>query len=229
MDKMRAVVRPPTARTRRKQQEIKQKMPIEVFYEIMSPLESTEVEGFQWLDEATKDALEPTSKTAALTTYKYILNKPALVDKVWDLRSIEERLAAIKRKKKPARWRRGRGASKLHLSMAAAERGDTTSLLSAVTGNVIIKLDVPNQERRMPELKINFNVSTLDTKGHVEWSTSYSAAVATALGKRMKNHLKEMQTDPEYPTHAGKVAEVLALPLTLPAPPAAPLALQLCV
>ena len=221
--KMRAVVRPPTSSTRRKQQVITKDIPMEAFCQLLEKLDSGEVEGLVWLN-GEKTELEATEVFPTYSVYKYKLDKPAIVDKVWDLRTIEERLAVISQKKVQKRWRRGRGSSKLHLSMKAAERGDCTNLLSAVTGNVFMLLKEPKLDRAMPTLTITFNISTLDTEGHIEWSTSYSDKTATALGKRMKNHLKEMEMDPDYPTCKSNVQAVLAAPLTLPSTLPAPAA-----
>ena len=154
---------------------------------------------------------------------KLVAKKPAQVDQLWDLRSSEEQLLSFSGKKARKKWRRGSGATKLHLSMAAARRGERKNLVSAVTGNVIFKLTIPKFERKMPELKIVFGVSTMDTKGNVEWCKGYAAPTATALTKRIKHHLSTMMNDIEYPTLAcimeAAVSRATNLPaLALPAP-----------
>ena len=196
---MAVMVRPPTALTRRKQLTLEIKVPQQIFFDLVQPLETSDVDGFEWLD-AQKSALKPTEVKKSFSLYKYTLSKPSLVDKVWQLQSQDEKRARPTKKGKTLPFRRGHGCAKLHLSQAAARRGARTSLMSQVTGNVVMQLKVPAKERVMPTLTMKFAVSTMDEQGNIEWASTYGAKTAAALRKQMQHHLSCMRKDPEYPT-----------------------------
>ena len=198
---MKTVVRPPTARTRRKQQTIELRMPEQIFIDLLKPIDECNIAGMEWSTEE-KLELKPTLDRKTFKEYKYIVKKPATLDELWRLEKNE--VAPLKRKKNKqgeiVAFRRGKGCARLHLSAAAAERGQLTDLLAQVTGNVIVKLKVPKLERVMPTFWLTFGVSTLNQSGDVIWANKYESKTAIVLKKRMRQHLKEMIEDPEYPT-----------------------------
>mmetsp|Transcript_36989 Transcript_36989/g.92032 ORF Transcript_36989/g.92032 Transcript_36989/m.92032 type:complete len:195 (+) Transcript_36989:506-1090(+) len=152
---MSKLVRPPTMNTRRKQMVLKVHTIEAVFLELMAPLQTGEVEGLKW--SADGKSLTPTSTTKALHKYSYLLKKPSLVDKMWKLQEGDLKKSP---REKAILLRRGHGAAKLHLSRAAAQRGERTDLISQVTGNVWVELKVPRNLSRMPLLTLKFAVST---------------------------------------------------------------------
>ena len=202
---MKTVVRPPTAKNRRKELKIEMNLPMECVYDLMKPLETDCVKGFKWMNE-TKTQLKPTSETKALRQYKYTIDKPALVDSLWRL---EERETPARRRDgtiKPTR--RGLGASRLSLSAAAADRGELSNLLAGVTGNVTIHVKEPTEERAMPNLKMLLKCSTMDKNGHIIWGQTFGSRTAAALRKQLRDHLSKMMASAEYPTLTNMTASL---------------------
>jgi hypothetical protein len=72
---MTTVIRPPTARTRRKELKIEVKIPEEIFLDLVRPLTTDCVAGFQWTDDK-KAALKPTKTAKTYTMYRYDVTKP---------------------------------------------------------------------------------------------------------------------------------------------------------
>jgi hypothetical protein len=197
---MKTVVRPPTKLTRRKQQTIEIKTIEEVFIDLMNPLEDGDASGFEWVD-TEKTALVPTKDAKTFWEYKYEIKKPSLVDKIWRLESQEPaRPAKYDKQGQLVPFRRGHGCARLHLSTAAAARGERTDLLAQLTGNVIIGLKVPKFERTWPTMTVKLAVSTLDMTGHIVWGNTYGVVTAAALRKQMRFHLQHMIDSQEYPT-----------------------------
>ncbi|KAL1515340.1 hypothetical protein AB1Y20_001971 [Prymnesium parvum] len=196
---MKTVVRPPTARTRRKQQTIKAKVPEETFFDLMKPLETGCTQGFEWID-AEKTRLMPTAEKPSYILFKYTFARPSVLDQIWRL---EEETATRKKDKDGCLipFRRGHGCARLHLSHAAADgRGERTDLIAQVTGNTTITFKVPKLKRAMPSLCIKVSVSSMDRAGHVVWANTYSTSTAAALRKQMRHHLTHMIESSEYPT-----------------------------
>lgn len=193
---LRTPVRPPTMKTRRKQAVVKMGCPKEVFFDLMKDIKEEDVEGIRW--RAGK--LLPTAEKNTYFLFKYKIGKPSVVDKFWSLERSDK-----KKGKKSGPFRRGHGCARLHLSRAAAGRGERTDLIAQVTGNVIIELKVPKEERAIPKLSVTFAVSSMDKNGHVNWPTKYSPQTAAALRKQMRHHVAAMMAHPEYPTldHMG--------------------------
>ena len=196
-NKITASVRPPTAHTRRREVELKARLPLGIFTDMIQALDTAEVTGLEWLD-AEKTMLKPTNKTASSDEYIYHLTKPKTVDKVIDLRLLRD--SVLERRPKAPKYHRGHGASQLFLSKAAAERGQRTRVLSAVTGTVVLQCVVPKDEVLMPTFKMLFGVSTMTQTGHVEWCKEFEAATRKALRGRMRHHLQAMIDSDEYPT-----------------------------
>lgn len=206
---MKTTVRPPTKKTRRKELLIDVRIPQQIFIDLMKPLDSNDVETFEWEDDETKTALKPTKDGKSFQEFNYTINKPMIVDKLWNL---EERDPARRRRQsgKLVSSRRGLGSARLHLSAAAEERGERTDLLAQVTGNVTVKFKVPKKERAMPTLRMQFKVSTLSHRGHIEWATNFAPRTAAALRKQMQEHLRAMVESEEYPTLSTNDGTLLA-------------------
>lgn len=199
---MTTVIRPPTARTRRKELKIEVKIPEEIFLDLVRPLTTDCVAGFQWTDDK-KAALKPTKTAKTYTMYRYDVTKPEVVDKIFRLHEREPNEPKKKKKGEDGQvlpHRRGHGCSKLHLSAAAEERGERTNLLAQVVGKVTLSLKVPKFEKAMPILRILLKVATMSEMGHIIWPTTFDAPTAAALRKQMRYHIKTMIDDPQYPT-----------------------------
>lgn len=85
---MKKLVRPATAKTRRRQVRIKMGMVMEAFVDLISPLVGEGVEGLEWEDENSK-VLKPTAVTQSLEKYHYLIRKPSLLDKFWRMEEHE--------------------------------------------------------------------------------------------------------------------------------------------
>ncbi|KAL1530411.1 hypothetical protein AB1Y20_001316 [Prymnesium parvum] len=127
---MRVCVRPPTARTRRAQRVIEVPMPYPCFVRLMSVFATGDLEGLEWIGP---QELKPTnSPRSTVKEYNYKLRQPAQLDRLWEMEAWDA-------PRHGKAWRRGRGAARLHLSMASEDRGTRSSLLSMVCGNVSIR------------------------------------------------------------------------------------------
>ena len=220
---MKTIVRPPTKLSRRKEMLIDLRIPEQIFIDLVKPLNTGDMMGFEWLDEA-KTSLKPTKETKAFEMYKYQISKPEVNAKFWRM---EEREPArrVRKEGKLVLSRRGLGTARLHLSDAAEARGDRSDLLAGVTGNCTISPKVPKRERAMPSLRILLKVSTLSKAGHIEWATSFSAKTAAALRKQMQTYLRSMIESEEYPTLTTSEDQGLLMEATDSVRPA-PLALM---
>lgn len=215
---MKVVVRPPTAKTRRKEVLIKQQVPIEVFYKLLSQFSTGEIEGLVW--EATtsgKEIVKPTKSTTRTHVYEYNFKKGVATDKLW-------RLEETDRPKKNTAFKRGAGSARLHLSDAAGERGVTTNLLAMVCGRVKIKLKQPKRMRFMPTLELTAFVLTMDQAAHIIWPVEFDdVQYRAALRKQAKALLGKMIADPLYPTSSQMQQSVTMAGTASTRPPPPPM------
>ena len=176
------------------------KLPERVWLDFLNPLETGEAHQLQWTSPA-KEALVPTKETKAYTRYLLVVRKPSSIDKLWQLEKYEMEPRPPRDKHGVLKqFRRGHGASRLHLSAAGEARGEKTDLLAAVTGNVVLDMKVPKAHRAWPTLRISVCASTMSSTGHVEWCNRYEKRTAAALCKQMRHHLAHMIADESYPT-----------------------------
>jgi hypothetical protein len=203
---------------------IEMKLPLEVFAELLRPLDSACVAMFEWLD-AEKKKLKPTKEAKTYDLYKYVINKPSLLDKIWCLEAHE--ITTTKKDGTVAGTRRGHGCARLHLSAAAELRGELTDLVAQVTGTTVIELKVPKEERAMPTFKLITKVSTLDKNGHILWGASFDDKTAASMLNQMRFHLKHMVDSPEYPTLSTMVPALTNLSQAVRADARAPAPRQL--
>lgn len=190
-EKMSKAVRPPTALTRRTQRTIEMRFPLECFVRLMAPFESGSVVGLEWLEQGL--SLNPTRVQPTFKEFDYKLSKPSQLDALWEMQDWDA-------PRGNATWRRGHGAAKLHLSGAAGERGQRSSLLAMVCGNVCIRLRVPVNNLAMPTLRMVFAVLSMDESSNIIWPTSYAVKTKAALRKMARSHLQAMLDDSSYPT-----------------------------
>ena len=183
------------------------------FCHVMEPFNSDQIVGLEWLD-AAKSKLKPTRVTDSFEEYRYIVDKPGQVNKLFELGSWDAEIPGTK-------WKRGSGAQRLHLSQAAGQRGQSLTLISSVTGKVTVQLRV--YPETMPKLMIFYHVSTMDERNHVTWAREYDAQTKAGLRKMLHAGLHKMVADTLYPT--GGTATALTATATesvfaslLPAP-----------
>ena len=192
-EKMGKAVRPPTANTRRIQRTIEMNFPEESFSLLMAPFESGSVNGLVRLETGEGQVLQPTRTTAAFKEFAYKLSKPSQLDTLWNMQEWDM-------PKGKTAWRRGHGAAKLHLSAAAGERGQRSSVLAMVCGNISIRLRAPAMKRAIPTLRMVFAVLSMDECANIIWPTTYELRTKAALRKMAKAHLQAMLEDDAYPT-----------------------------
>ena len=133
---MRTLVRPCTGLTRRKQLTIKAQLPARCFQEVMQPLQEGAAE---LVERDSSGNLRPTKQTAGMRTYKYVVRRGSLHDKIFALQDFEKRGP----RPKQARWRRSCGCARLFLSHAAERRGQVATVMAMVCGNVVYEYREP--------------------------------------------------------------------------------------
>lgn len=185
---------------------------MEAFCHLLEPFETGQLEGLEWVGTQPKADLKPTRVTEAFTEYRYVVDKPGLVNKLFDLGTWDPEITGTA-------YRRGARAQRLHLSQAAGQRGQTSTLVTSVTGKVTVQLRV--HPEAMPQLLMTWHVSTMDERNHITWGRAYDAATQAGLRKMIHAGLNVMVADALYPT--GPTATALTLPLrTVSSRPASP-------
>ena len=84
---LKNAVKPATMLTRRKEIEVSMRMPREVFEEWLSPLTADDAAGLK-RDEAS-GALIPTKSTAAVRTFKYLIRRGSVSDRLFHLQTFD--------------------------------------------------------------------------------------------------------------------------------------------
>ena len=191
-----APIKPPTARTRRRQCSVSMRIPMAAFCHIMAPFDSEQIVGLEWLD-AAKSTLKPTRVTEAFEEFRYVVDKPGQVNKLFQLGEWDREIPGTK-------WKRGSGAQRLHLSQAAGQRGQTSTLITSVTGKVTVQLRVYPES--MPNLLMFYHVSTMDERNHVTWGREYDDQTKAGLRKLIHSGLNKMVADTLYPTGGAATA-----------------------
>ena len=236
--RMRSMVRPCTAKTRRKQLTIRFQLPRRGFEELMAPFGEGDAVG---LTRGADGRLQPTKSTLRLMRFNYTLKKGSFSDKLFQLQNFQQYAAPSARAraskgppKPPHPHKRGLGCAKLHLSGADGRRGRLATVLSMVCGNVIIEYTEPRKLRAMPTLRLRFFVLSMDKDGNIVWPTNFPDQTRACLRKQARTLLSKMMDDPAYPvdprfsaalqsaSDSYLVTERLAAPaiaLALPHPP----------
>eukprot|EP00966_Prymnesium_polylepis_P064121 1486784-Prymnesium_polylepis.1 len=73
---MKTAIRPPTKRTRRKEMSIDCKVPMQVFLDLMKPMDDGDMKDFLWEDNETKTKLTPTKDGKSFQDFKYLITGP---------------------------------------------------------------------------------------------------------------------------------------------------------
>ena len=190
---MRTLVRPCTGLTRRKQLTIKALLPARCFQEVMQPLLEGSAEN---VERDSSGNLRPTKQTGAMRTYKYVVRRGSLHDKIFALQDFEKRGPRPTK----ARWRRSYGCARLFLSHAAERRGQVANVMAMVCGNVVYEYREPTALRRMPRLLIHMFVLSMDRQGHIVWPVDFEVRTKAALRKQARALLSKMMESPHlYP------------------------------
>ena len=190
------LVKPVTAETRRVQKVLKMSMPMEVVMELLEPFSTGEIPGLEWETLACGRRLVPTKTTATNHHYKYELTKGQLQDKLWRLQESD-----LQKKPGQMMWKRGSGAAKLHLSQAAAMRGELTQLLVLVCGKTVLEVVQPRDWKRMPLVTARVKTLSMDNRGNIILPCEFDdPAYKASLRKQARILLQTMIDDPGYPT-----------------------------
>ena len=88
---MTKLVRPPTAKTRRKEMLIKEKVPMDVVYKLLEVFETDEIPGLKWEEDSTgARVLKPTKGTTRSLWYEYNFKKGPTTDKLWRIQESDK-------------------------------------------------------------------------------------------------------------------------------------------
>ena len=77
-------IRPPTARTRRKQRIVELPLPMLAFTHLLRNFSTGELQDLEWLDDE-KTSLKPTQVKPTYREYNYKLTRPAQLNKLWEM------------------------------------------------------------------------------------------------------------------------------------------------
>ena len=192
-------IRPPTARTRRKQRTIEYQIPLAAFHHFLRNFDTGELDGLEWLNDE-KTALKPTDEKKTFKQYQYKLTMPSQLNKFWEMELWDKQVQGTK-------WRRGIGAQRLFLSQAAGQRGNTSMLTSSACGNVAVRLREPIPPSKMPTMRIVFSVLTLRPSNSILYNQTYAPRTKAALRNLVTSGLRRMVAHPDYPTTSNSEVE----------------------
>ena len=202
-EKIFKLIRPITARTRRKQQRVVAQMPKNLIMKWLEPLQMGDALG---LVRESDGSLAATSQSKSLERFKYTIRKGSVSDRLFNFESdnLKSRLGMSEKpratKEPKHAYKRGLGCTKLQLKRASQRRGNLAQLISGVVGNVLIRVKVPKFLRAMPTIEILFFVATMDSKAHINWPTTFDARTRAQLRTQLRAQLRQMLDDDKYPT-----------------------------
>ena len=184
---LRTIMRPPTARSTRRLQEVKVRMPIECFNDLMRPYESDPDMGVQRTEDGA--ALEPTRSTTSSHWYEYLLNKPTKYDAMFALERADI-------KSQP----RSLGCAHLNVSQQRVKMGHLAEEISIPFGNVSVVCSQPKRLLSMPTVTFRFFVLTMNASGHINWPFEVNPRTKAMLRIMVRRKLKEMlESERNYP------------------------------
>ena len=196
---MRSRVRPATALTRCRLLEVVQPLPLESFKAFMKPLNDGDAVG---LVRDTDGEMTPTKTSSACDRYNYIITRPMVTDRLFQLDTTDQTKGPWPKKGKGA-WRRGLGCSKLNLPAGVHKKGKLGESLSMVAGSCVVEFKVPKRWEAMPVLTMRFFSLTVNHLGQFVWPAKFSDASRALLKKLARIKIQKMLDDPEYPIHEG--------------------------
>ena len=191
-----SLIKPTTLDTRRVEKHLKMEMPMEVVEELFSPFEDQEVEGLMWEETESGKRLKPNATTRLNHFYAMRMIKGKQLDKLYRLQHSD-----VKKGKKDTQHKRGMGAGRLHLSKAAARKGQVSCLLAMVCGESRIRVTQPRDWRKMPVLRIRLMTMSMDGGGNIILPCEFTCPKYRAALRLQANALLQtMSKDDDYPT-----------------------------
>ena len=175
-----------------------QPLPLESFKAFMEPLKDGDALG---LVRDADGEITPTKTSAACDRYNYIITRPMVTDRLFQLDKTDQSKGPWPKQGKGA-WRRGLGCSKLNLPRCAQE-GQAGESLSMVAGSCVVEYKVPKRWKAMPVLTMRFFSLTVNHLGQFVWPAKFSDTSRALLKKLARIKIQAMLDDPEYPIHEG--------------------------
>ena len=225
---LRARVRGPICKVRRRMCTIKMRCPKEVFDELTSRLTDGDVPGLEREEESGE--LKPTRTTGSSRRWEYSFNKPMASDRLFSLERADLKGVAMKEGK--GAWKRSSGCASIKLS-DSAKKGAAASAMSMVGGNVVLTYIQPKAWRAWPTIKLKFFVLTVDYQGNIIWPTVWDANARALLTELARRKVVALKAHPDFPirddfceTPGASSAVATAQTPALPAPAPPPLLLH---
>ena len=190
---IRARVRGPISKLRRRQCTLKARLPREVFDEMMGRMKEGDAVGLQW-DEEGK--VLPTRTTASTLTFQFEFKKPMASDRFLSLQTADRR--GVHAKEGKGAWKRSHGCAVLKLS-DSARAGTKASVFSMVAGNMNVKYTQPRSWRAWPTMTLKFFVLTVDHQGSMIYPTVYSPTAEKLLAELARRKVEAFKADEAYP------------------------------
>ena len=186
---LRTIMRPPTARSTRRLQEVKVRMPLECFNDLMRPYESDPSVGVKRTEDGA--ALEPTRSTATSNWYEYLLNKPTKYDAMFALEKADI-------KSQP----RSHGCAHLNISQQRVKMGHLAEEISIPFGNVSVVCVEPKRQKAIPTVTFRFFVLTMNASGHINWPFEVNPRTKAMLRIMVRRKLQDMlESERKFPVH----------------------------
>ena len=192
---LRLTVRPPTRKATRRLIEVVAPLPREAFEAFMEPCKDGDAPGL------TRDAegrLVPTRETQACRRFIYLISRPMVTDRLFQLEKADLTKGPWAKEGKGA-WRRGKGCARLRLPSAAQKLGQLAVLMSFVTSNHAVEYREPKRWNAMPHITMRYFVATASHQGHFNWPAKFTDMSRALLVKLARLNITEMLADPEYP------------------------------
>ena len=131
-------VRPPTAKTRRKQLQVRVPLPLQCFCRLMYQTNSGDNDA---IERGPDGFLKPTKQTKTLRHFFYIISKPSAIDRFFRFQETDLRFPAGGKRR--GAYRRGLGAARLFLPFAQQQRGRLARSISMPCGNLVVDYKAP--------------------------------------------------------------------------------------
>ena len=215
---LRKRVRGPISKSRRTMCTISERVPREVFEELVSRMKTDDTSGLKWSEDGK---LLPTKRTAHGIRYEGTITKPMATDRLFSLERAD--LRGVRAKEGTGAWKRSLGCASLKLPDSA--KGRLASVFSMVGGNVTFYATVPNGWKSWPRVTLKFFVLTVDCRGNILWPTKWSEASTKLLKEMARRKVEAFLADDAYPirpdfnTSPGQSSSVLTKESAAPALP----------
>ena len=195
---VRKLIRPPTARTRRKQVKVSVPFSRSCFEHLMAQMQENDVDD---LERTPAGRLIPTKETKALLRFNYKISKPTALNTFFSLEKTDMLLPAGGSRRGP--FRRGSGAARAHVTAKDARQGKIAGAISMACGNTLIHFKESTNKLQQPTLTVLFFVMTMDKSGHVLWPTVFSDKARAMLRKAARRQVQIMMDSSDHPVDAS--------------------------